>query len=75
MNTKKLAILVVIAAIFITWFAFDLGALFTLENAKAQHAALKDSIAQNFLTASVIYFVVYVTMTAFHCRAQPLQPC
>lgn len=64
MNTKKLAILVVIAAIFITWFAFDLGALFTLENAKAQHAALKDSIAQNFLTASVIYFVVYVTMTA-----------
>lgn len=64
MNTKKLAVLAVIAAIFIAWFALDLGALFTLENAKAQHEALKDTIASNFITASVIYFVVYVAMSA-----------
>ncbi|EOD81947.1 FAD-dependent NAD(P)-disulfide oxidoreductase [Grimontia indica] len=64
MNTKKLAVLIVIAAIFVTWFAFDLGALFTLENAKAQHEALKDTIASNFVTASIIYFVVYIAMTA-----------
>ncbi|MDD1780906.1 dihydrolipoyl dehydrogenase [Enterovibrio sp. ZSDZ35] len=64
MNKQKLAIIVVIVAIFVTWFAFDLGALFTLENAKAQHEALKDSIASNFLTASIIYFAVYIGMTA-----------
>ncbi|KKD59653.1 pyridine nucleotide-disulfide oxidoreductase [Grimontia sp. AD028] len=64
MNTKKLAVLIVIAAIFVTWFAFDLGALFTLENAKAQHEALKGTIASNFVTASIIYFVVYIAMTA-----------
>lgn len=64
MNTKKLAVLIVIAAIFVTWFAFDLGALFTLENAKAQHEALKDTIASNFVSASIIYFVVYIAMTA-----------
>ncbi|CZF85682.1 FAD-dependent oxidoreductase [Grimontia marina] len=64
MNTKKLAVLIVIAAIFVTWVAFDLGALFTLENAKAQHEALKDTIASNFVSASVIYFIVYIAMTA-----------
>ncbi|WP_407330422.1 dihydrolipoyl dehydrogenase [Enterovibrio sp. 27052020O] len=64
MNKKKLGIIFVIAAIFVTWFAFDLGALFTLENAKAQHEALKDTISQNFLTASLVYFLVYITMTA-----------
>ncbi|OEE60631.1 pyridine nucleotide-disulfide oxidoreductase [Enterovibrio norvegicus FF-454] len=64
MNKQKLSIIFVIAAIFVTWFAFDLGALFTLDNAKAQHEALKDSISQNFLTASLVYFLVYITMTA-----------
>ncbi|MGF1766318.1 dihydrolipoyl dehydrogenase [Enterovibrio makurazakiensis] len=64
MNKQKLGIIFIIAAIFIAWFAFDLGALFTLENAKAQHESLKDSISQNFLTASVVYFLVYIAMTA-----------
>ena len=64
MDKKKISIVIVIAAIFVTWFAFDLGALFTLENAKAQHEALQQTISDNFVTASVVFFVAYIAMTA-----------
>ncbi|MFD2176829.1 FAD-dependent oxidoreductase [Veronia pacifica] len=64
MNTKKLAILGIIVAIVAIWFGFDLHTHFTLENAKQQQAALNEVIEQNWLTASLIYFFAYITITA-----------
>lgn len=64
MNKKKIGLLSIVAALIGLWFAFDLGQYFTLEQAKAQQLALQDTIASQPLTASLIYFVVYIGVTA-----------
>jgi dihydrolipoamide dehydrogenase len=64
MSVKKLLVGLVIAAIVVLWFSFDLGQWLTLENAKAQQAALNDYIIENATTASLVFFVGYVVMTA-----------
>jgi len=61
---KKLVIgvaLVALIALLITQFGDQL----TLENAKAQQAALAEFIEQNFVLAAVSYFFAYVAITAF----------
>ena len=50
------------------WFIFDLGQYFTLEQAKAQQLALKDTIAAQPFTASLTYFVIYVLVTVLVAR-------
>ncbi|MDA0147185.1 TVP38/TMEM64 family protein [Vibrio sp. LaRot3] len=63
MNKKLILgiILIALIALLITQF----GDQFTLENAKAQQAALADFISENFLVAAAIYFATYVAITAF----------
>ena len=64
MDKKKLVVIGVVISLMGLWYAFDLGQYFTLENAKAQQIALKDTISANPLASSTIYFVVYVIVTA-----------
>ncbi len=61
---KKLIIGLVLVAIIIL-LATQFSQYLTLENAKQQQALLSDYIANNFITAAVIYFVAYVVITAF----------
>ncbi|WP_084722168.1 dihydrolipoyl dehydrogenase [Photobacterium aquae] len=64
MDRKKLLITGIVVALIGLWIGFDLGAYFTLENAKAQQIALQDTITSNPITASLVYFAVYVAVTA-----------
>ncbi|ORT49479.1 dihydrolipoamide dehydrogenase [Vibrio sp. qd031] len=61
---KKL-ILGLIFVLVIIGLGYSFGDLFTLENAKQQHQALKQTIADNFIQSAAIYFAVYVAVTAF----------
>lgn len=51
--------------IIITLLIINFGELLTLENAKAQQAALSQYIAENFATAASLYFLFYILITAF----------
>ncbi|OOE47093.1 dihydrolipoyl dehydrogenase [Salinivibrio kushneri] len=64
MPVKKVLLGLVIVALIALWFSFDLSQWLTLENAKAQQAALNDYIIENATTASLLFFVGYVVMTA-----------
>ncbi|GAB3514696.1 dihydrolipoyl dehydrogenase [Photobacterium alginatilyticum] len=64
MDRKKLLLLAAITSLIGLWFALDLGQYFTLEQAKAQQIALQDTIAQQPLLSSAVYFVLYVIVTA-----------
>ncbi|OOE83673.1 dihydrolipoyl dehydrogenase [Salinivibrio sp. PR6] len=64
MPIKKLLLGFAIAALITLWFSFDLSQWLTLENAKAQQAALNDYIIENATTASLVFFAGYVVMTA-----------
>ncbi|OOE41464.1 dihydrolipoyl dehydrogenase [Salinivibrio kushneri] len=64
MPVKKILLGLVIVALIALWFSFDLSQWLTLENAKAQQAALNDYIIENATTASLVFFVGYVVMTA-----------
>ena len=61
---KKL-ILGLVFVLVIIGLGYSFGDLFTLENAKQQHEALKQTIAENFVQSAAIYFAVYVAVTAF----------
>ncbi|MBM7036175.1 TVP38/TMEM64 family protein [Vibrio ulleungensis] len=61
---KKL-FLGLIFVLVIIGLGYSFGDLFTLENAKQQHEALKQTIADNFVQSAAIYFAVYVAVTAF----------
>lgn len=63
MNKKKITIILTIVAIFSAWFMFDLGSIFTLENAKIQHGALQETIQNHWVAASVVYFTIYLLMS------------
>ncbi|OLQ87956.1 dihydrolipoamide dehydrogenase [Vibrio panuliri] len=63
MNKKLLIGIALIALIAVLISQF--GDQLTLENAKAQQAALGEFIAQNFVLAAIIYFSAYVAITAF----------
>ncbi|MGR5120031.1 TVP38/TMEM64 family protein [Vibrio astriarenae] len=63
LNPKVIIGLVLVTIIII--LATQFGQYLTLENAKAQQAALRGFIDENFLTATAIYFFAYVGITAF----------
>ena len=63
-DKKRLLLLLVLIALISLWFVFDLGQYFTLEQAKQQQLALQDRIAEQPLLSSLIYFVVYILVTA-----------
>ena len=62
MDRKK--IIIAILAFVALWFVFEFNHLLTLENAKIYQAQLNDYINDNFLLASVLYFILYTVSTA-----------
>ncbi|WBA09740.1 dihydrolipoyl dehydrogenase [Salinivibrio kushneri] len=64
MPVKKILLGLVVVALVTLWFSLDLSQWLTLENAKAQQVALNDYIIENATTASLVFFVGYVVMTA-----------
>ena len=63
MNKKLIIGVILVAAIIL--LAVNFGQYLTLENAKAQQAALNAHIEQNFVLSAAIYFIGYIFITAF----------
>ncbi len=61
---KKLIIGLILVAV-IVGLATQFGQYLTLENAKSQQVLLGEYIENNFLLASLIYFIAYIVVTAF----------
>lgn len=64
MPVKKILLGLVVVALVTLWFSLDLSQWLTLENAKAQQVTLNDYIIENATTASLVFFIGYVVMTA-----------
>lgn len=64
MNTKKIAIAVVIAALAVAYFVLDLGQYFEFDYIKSKQAALQDWVAARPWTGFGVFFLVYVAVTA-----------
>ncbi|MEM7378790.1 MAG: FAD-dependent oxidoreductase [Pseudomonadota bacterium] len=64
MNTKKIAIAVVIAALAVAYFGLDLGQYFEFDYIKSKQAALQDWVAARPWTGFGVFFLVYVAVTA-----------
>lgn len=63
MNKKLIFGLILLLTIIL--LAVNFGQYLTLENAKAQQAALNTYIEQNFIVATSLYFLAYIAVTAF----------
>ncbi|MDA9555992.1 TVP38/TMEM64 family protein [Vibrio sp.] len=63
MNKKAIIGIALIALV--AFLIINFGHLLTLDNAKAQQAALSSYIEENFLVSFIGFFVVYVVITAF----------
>ncbi|GAM70831.1 membrane protein [Vibrio sp. JCM 19236] len=63
MNKKLIIGVILVAAIIL--LAVNFGQYLTLENAKAQQAALNAHIEQNFVLSAALYFIGYIFITAF----------
>ena len=64
MKKSKLLVLVVIAALIAAFFVFDLGKYFSLDYLKSQQAAIANFYQANPLQTGLIFFAVYVAVTA-----------
>ncbi len=64
MNLRKGVLLLVVAVLIVSFFLFDVGSLLTLENLKAQQAELDSWREQNPQLSLLVFFVVYVVVTA-----------
>lgn len=62
--SRKLILGLVLVAV-VVFLGIEFSQYLTLENAKAQQANLSHYIEQNLLYSALIYFVVYVVVTAF----------
>lgn len=62
--SRKLILGLVLVAV-VVFLGIEFSQYLTLENAKAQQASLSHYIEQNLLYSALIYFVVYVVITAF----------
>ena len=63
MNKKLLLGLALFA--FIVFLIVNFGHYLTLDNAKAQQMLLNEYISQNVISAALIYFSLYIVLTAF----------
>jgi dihydrolipoamide dehydrogenase len=61
---KKVLVVTVIAALVVAFFALDLGRFFTLEYLKSQQATIAAYYQARPLLTALIYFLVYVAVTA-----------
>ncbi len=64
MNKARLLIVAVLAAAILSYFLFDLGQYFTLQYAQSQITTLQDFRDENFTLAALVYFAVYVLISA-----------
>ena len=61
---NKIIVLVAVAALIGSYFAFDLGQYFSLEYIKAEQANLAAQVEANPLLAGGVFFAIYVAVTA-----------
>lgn len=64
MNKQKALLLALITALVTAWLVFDLGQFLTLNQAKVYQSSMQDYIHGNPLSASAIYFLAYIVITA-----------
>lgn len=64
MSSKRILIVLVIAAIVGSYFLFDFGQYLTLESVQARLGDLEAFRDENFALSAAIYFVVYVAVAA-----------
>ncbi|MEP7706008.1 FAD-dependent oxidoreductase [Paraglaciecola sp. 25GB23A] len=64
MNSKRIILVVVIAALIASFFVFDLNQYLTLESLKSNQQDLAQYIQANWLVAFIGYLVIYATATA-----------
>jgi len=63
-NRSKLLLLVVLVAAIAAFIAFDLGRFFTLEQFRAQQSAIEAYRQAHPVQTALVFFVVYVAVTA-----------
>ncbi|RMG42293.1 MAG: pyridine nucleotide-disulfide oxidoreductase [Candidatus Dadabacteria bacterium] len=63
-NLTRVLVLLAVILLAGAYFYFDAGKYLTLENLKSHEAVLKDYVSSNPLKAGLIYFCVYVIITA-----------
>jgi pyruvate/2-oxoglutarate dehydrogenase complex dihydrolipoamide dehydrogenase (E3) component/uncharacterized membrane protein YdjX (TVP38/TMEM64 family) len=63
-NIRRLLLLAAMAALVAAFFAFDLGRYFSLEFLKSQQAAIDGYYQSHPLRTLLIYFLIYVAVTA-----------
>ncbi|TVT78181.1 MAG: pyridine nucleotide-disulfide oxidoreductase [Denitromonas halophila] len=64
MNKKKLGLVIVLLALIVSYFVFDLGRFFSLDFFKSQQAAIETYRAANPWATAGIFFALYVAVTA-----------
>jgi pyruvate/2-oxoglutarate dehydrogenase complex dihydrolipoamide dehydrogenase (E3) component/uncharacterized membrane protein YdjX (TVP38/TMEM64 family) len=64
MNAKKWTVAVLVAALLVAFFAFDLGRFLSLAYLKQSQTYFTDIYARQPLTVAGVYFLVYVAATA-----------
>ena len=64
MKKSKLLLLVVVIALIVVFFVFDLGRYFSLDYFKSQQAAFSAQYAANPFQTGLIFFAIYVGVTA-----------
>ena len=64
MKKSKLILVVVVIALIAAYFVFDLGKYFSLDYFKSQQAAISAAYTNNPLKTGLIFFAVYVGVTA-----------
>ena len=64
MRRKQLIILIFLAVLLALFFGLDLGQYFTLEYMKARQAELEAATRQNPLGMGMLFFLIYVAVTA-----------
>mgnify|MGYP000951271210 CR=1 FL=1 len=64
MNKKKLGLFVLIAALVMSYFLFDLGRFFSLDYFKGQQAAIEAYRAAHPWATAGMFFAIYVAVTA-----------
>lgn len=64
MNKSKLGLLAIVVALIALFFAFDLGQYLTLDYFKSQREAINTYNDENPFTTALIFFLVYIGITA-----------
>ncbi|MGW8312973.1 MAG: pyridine nucleotide-disulfide oxidoreductase, partial [Desulfuromonadales bacterium] len=63
-RSAKTVLVATLILLIVIFFAFDLQRFLTLEYLKTRQLAFADFYADNRLTTIIIYFVIYVVVTA-----------